>query len=124
MICFSDLRTERLEPMVFARVQRLRFLLLLLPLLFLCAARQAEATAQAAVPIPDTPAGKQLAAFLAAFNTGDRATLKAFLASNFESPPNAPSFYDDFTDQQLQLYKQSGGFTVRQISNSASAVIK
>ncbi len=82
------------------------------------------ATAQTPVIIPETPAGKLLTDFLTAFNSGERATLKAFVANNLEGPPNDPSFVDNITDQDLRLYDQSHGFTVRKIRESSSAVIK
>jgi CubicO group peptidase (beta-lactamase class C family) len=76
------------------------------------------------VGIPDTPAGKQIAAFIAAFNTGRKATLQAFIASNLERPQNDPFFVDHVTDQYFRLYSQSHGFTVRKIKESSSASIK
>ncbi|HLK60871.1 MAG TPA: serine hydrolase domain-containing protein, partial [Chthonomonadaceae bacterium] len=83
-----------------------------------------RAEAQTSATIPDTPAGKQLTAFLTVLNTGKRATLRAFIESNFETPPNAPSFVENVTDQHYLLYRQSHGFTVRKIQETASARIK
>src|SRR5580698_3518427 len=102
------------------------FSCILLPVCIAClwAAAVTHAAAQVAVTIPDTPAGKQFTAFLAALDTGNRATLRAFAAGNLDGPPNTPSFADDFAGQQLTLYSQSRGFTVRKIEKSASAMIR
>jgi CubicO group peptidase (beta-lactamase class C family) len=99
---------------------------ILLPLCVAClwGASAPRVAAQVAVTIPDTPAGKQLAAFLTALNTGNRATLRTFAADNTEAPPNTPSYADDFAEQHLRLYGQSHGFVVRKIEQSASAMIK
>lgn len=98
------------------------FLLLLLTAC-VCAAPNACA-AQASVAIPDTPAGKQLAAFLTAFNTGKRVTIKAFIDANMEKPPQDPAFSETQADQDFQLYGQTHGFTLRQITESSPAAIK
>jgi CubicO group peptidase (beta-lactamase class C family) len=90
----------------------------------LCVLATLHASAQAPAAIPDTPAGKQFSAFLAALNTGDRAALRAFAADNVEPPPHNPAFADEFTEQHLTLYRQSGGFTVRKIERSGSAMIQ
>lgn len=74
--------------------------------------------------IPSTPAGKQLDAFLSAFNTGNRATLRAFFEKSMETSPNDPSPIDDITSHYLELYRQSRGLTVRKIEKSTSAIIK
>src|SRR5579862_2519094 len=99
---------------------------IVLPLLLATMSATWAIGAEAQIPaaIPDTPAGKQLAAFLAAFNTGKRAAIKEFIDSNFDKPPNVPAFVDNVTDQDFQLYRQSHGFTVRKIQESASAMIK
>src|SRR5690349_11990722 len=88
-------------------------------LVWWCAAIAISAEAQTPVSIPDTPAGKQLAAFLTAINTGKRAALRAFIDSNIEKPKDAPSFVDNTTDQNVMLYRQSHGYTVRKIKESA-----
>jgi CubicO group peptidase (beta-lactamase class C family) len=108
------------------RVQKPCFscFLRLLPVLWLSAVACANAVGQTAVAIPDTPAGKQLAAYLKAFNANDRATLKAFYAANMDVPPNDSAFGDRMADQALQQYGQTHGFTLRKIRTSASANIR
>jgi CubicO group peptidase (beta-lactamase class C family) len=95
---------------------------LLLATIYTAMVRRAEA--QPPATIPETPAGKQLAAFLAALDTGKRAEIRAFVESNLDRPPNAPSFVDNATDQDFLLYRQSHGFTVRKIKEASSASIK
>jgi CubicO group peptidase (beta-lactamase class C family) len=82
------------------------------------------AGAQTSAAIPDTPAGKQFAAFLNTFNTGKRAAIKAFIEANMEKPPNAPAFSDTLADHDFQLYGQTHGFKVRKITQSSSSVLK
>jgi CubicO group peptidase (beta-lactamase class C family) len=95
---------------------------LLLATIFPTLALRTEA--QTTTVIPNTPVGKQLTDFLTALNTGKRATLRAFIESNFQRPQNVPSIIDDLTDQNLQFYHQSYGFVVRKIKKSSSAAIK
>jgi CubicO group peptidase (beta-lactamase class C family) len=65
------------------------------------------------LPLPDTPAGKQLGAFLKAFNTGDRETIRSFVATDFGRPaPGRPSV-DAMTDVNLGLYEATHGFDLR-----------
>lgn len=89
-----------------------------------CCASGGGASAQSAVVLPDSPAGRQLAALLVALNSGKRTTLKAFFANNLDGPKNDPSFLDNVTDQYLRFYQQSHGFTVRKVETSSSAAIK
>jgi|GEM_PF-6711500 len=60
--------------------------------------------AQAHFTFPDTPAAKQLQAWLAAFNSGDRATLRAFVEKVMpqDAPPN-------FVEETIEMRKQFGG---------------
>jgi hypothetical protein len=74
---------------------------LLVALIGLAAKKQTAA-------LPDTPAAKQLRVFLTAFNSGDRKTIRDFIAVNFERPPNAPGFLDDLTATQMSDFAQSG----------------
>lgn len=45
---------------------------------------------QAVTALPETPAGKQFAAWLAAVNTGRRETLRQFISENYAPPRTAP----------------------------------
>jgi D-alanyl-D-alanine carboxypeptidase len=70
---------------------------------------------------PDTPAAKQFQAWLAAFNSGDRATLKDFLEKN---RPSAVSQLDN----QLEFRNRTGGFELKKPESSTatsfSALVK
>ena len=62
-----------------------------------------------ALNIPDTPAGHALAAWLEAFNSGDRARIQAYLA---KYEPGKP------TDAYLSFREQTGGFELLGIDKS------
>ncbi len=100
-----------------------RFLSLLVFIVGVAPARSARALghlaqtpspAPAEFKFPDTPAGRQLQAWLAAFDSGDRATLQAFAAKNMAA--NTPP---DFADQTLQVRNEVGGFNFQKIEESS-----
>jgi D-alanyl-D-alanine carboxypeptidase len=68
----------------------------------------------AQVQLPDTPAGHQLSGWLAAFNSGDKATLLAFLQKNY--PARAAEI-----DGEMGFREQTGGFDVKQAGECAAA---
>jgi D-alanyl-D-alanine carboxypeptidase len=72
----------------------------------------ATAAAPPSPPLPDTPAAHTLAAWLQAFDSGDRATLKKFLET---LEPSRLSGLDDIMDFRAQ----TGGFDVRQVLSSS-----
>ena len=76
-------------------------------------AAQAPAT-QAHFAFPDTPAAKQLQAWLAAFNSGDRATIQAFVEKAM--PAGTPA---NFVDQTIQMRSEFGGFDFEKIEESS-----
>lgn len=65
----------------------------------------------AQVAVPDTPAGRVLAAWLEAFNSGDRAEIDAYAKKH--GGPN------DTVDSVLGFRNQTGGFELLSIENSA-----
>jgi CubicO group peptidase (beta-lactamase class C family) len=73
------------------------------------------AETRAAVAPPDTPAGKQLAAFVEAFNSGERATLRLFYSTHFKNPDHVA----ESTDHDAGFYKTARGFEVRRIAESS-----
>lgn len=75
--------------------------------------------AQAVTTLPETPAGKQFAAWLAALNTGRRETLRQFITENYAPPPNGPLPVERITDRQFQSFLDTGGFDVRKIAASS-----
>jgi len=57
---------------------------------------------------PDTPAGRQFAAWMQAFNRGDREAYREFLKTNF------PSRAEDLA-QEWDFHEQTGGFELKKI---------
>jgi CubicO group peptidase (beta-lactamase class C family) len=64
-----------------------------------------------AVKLPDTPAGKTLAAFLQSFNTGDLQTMKRFHTQRGDTDENA--------QKDLEFYNQSGGLKIHSVIRSS-----
>src|SRR5437016_8790939 len=69
--------------------------------------------AQAHFMFPDTPAARQLQAWLAAFDSGDRATIQAFVT---KSMPEGTG--PDFADQTIEMRGQFGGLDFQKIEQS------
>lgn len=65
----------------------------------------------AQLQFPDTPAGGQCAAWLSAFNRGDKEAYREFLQKNFPSRL-------EHLDQELEFREQTGGFELRKIEES------
>ena len=80
-----------------------------LVLLLVCLA--VSSFGQAAVP--DTPAGRQFAAWLALFNRGDRDAYKEFIAKNYPSDPLP-------VDREMAFREMTGGFDVKQVERSTA----
>jgi CubicO group peptidase (beta-lactamase class C family) len=83
---------------------------LLLAAVILFAARCLPAQVQ----LPDTPAAHQLSAWLAAFNSGDKATFLAFLQKNY--PARAGEI-----DGEMGFREQTGGFDLKQAGDCGAA---
>jgi hypothetical protein len=64
--------------------------------------------------IPDTPAGRQFSAWLAAFNSGDRATMQQFFDK---------SMTFGRIDQDMAMRNQTGGFDVKKVEESSETRI-
>jgi len=62
------------------------------------------------VKLPDTPAGRTLAAFLAAFNTGKVETMRRFHTEHEGDPGNA--------DEDMNFYNRCGGLNLRRVMAS------
>jgi CubicO group peptidase (beta-lactamase class C family) len=86
---------------IFMRFARLSLVLLL----FLGFVYAAE------IQFPDTPAGHQTAAWLEAFNTGNRESYRDFLQKNF------PSRLQNL-DQEMGFREMAGGFELRKVEES------
>jgi CubicO group peptidase (beta-lactamase class C family) len=70
-----------------------------------------------------TPADRQLAAFIAAFNSGSRPTFRRFVEAQFEKPQGQPGFVDSFVDSQMGDFKKTGGYIVRKKRETGSAAV-
>jgi D-alanyl-D-alanine carboxypeptidase len=68
----------------------------------------------AQVQLPDTPAAHQLSGWLVAFNSGDKATLLAFLQKNY--PARAAEI-----DGEMGFREQTGGFDLRKADECSPA---
>jgi len=66
-------------------------------------------------PIPETPAGKTLSAWLDAFNSGDQAKIDAYIKAH--DPKSTPDFFHTFL-------AQTGGFDLLSIESSEPLQIK
>jgi D-alanyl-D-alanine carboxypeptidase len=67
----------------------------------------------AQVQLSDTPAAHQLSGWLAAFNSGDKATFLPFLQKNY--PARAAQI-----DDEMGFREQTGGFNLRQVGDCAA----
>jgi hypothetical protein len=74
-------------------------------------------TSASAVALPDTAAGRQLAAWLQAFNSGDRQALLAYHERCF--PYSVASRDVSNIDREHGLSQGTGGFDVRRVEQSA-----
>jgi D-alanyl-D-alanine carboxypeptidase len=93
-----------------------RFVLIALTLAALCFAVRAARTAQAqsaTAEIPKTPPGEQFSAWLAAFNSGERAELEKF-RSHFDKPE------EHKVEGILGFRQQTGGFDLKKIEESSA----
>src|SRR5262245_30601321 len=72
------------------------------------------AAGAASAQVPDTPAGRQVKAWLAAVNDGDRASMQAFID---KSMPGRP------VEQGLAISAQTGGFDVKKVETSSDTAI-
>jgi len=61
--------------------------------------------------LPDTPAARQLSAWLAVFNSGDRGALQAFHRQSYPSD-------SDKVDQELGFRERTGGFDLKKADES------
>jgi len=95
-----------------SRSWRSRILTLGAALLTIAFLTAPAARAAADVEPPQTPAGKVFAAWLAAFNSGDAAQLRAFDAAYPRQGPTPP------VEDRLRFREATGGFTVVRIEKS------
>jgi D-alanyl-D-alanine carboxypeptidase len=97
------------------RISLLRSVLFPLLLAAACGAAQAP-IAQTEVALSDTPAARQFKAWLAAFNSGDRAMYQQFLQNEFPSRASA-------LDRDMTIRDISGGFDLRKLEQGSAVQI-
>lgn len=92
----------------------------------LCLAAGADRSRAADTPpaIPDTPAGKQFAAWLQAFNSGKRETLRAFIEAHFAKEFLTRIPLNDHVDMQRSMYVEGRGLLLRRIEKSEANQIE
>lgn len=87
--------------------------------LLLCAATiAAQAPAKGAVTLPETPAGRKMAGFLAAFNTGDAAAVRKFIAENYAKSSLSQRPVEARIGFFVDFYADTRGFDVRRVLES------
>src|SRR5262249_23473999 len=69
--------------------------------------------------LPDTPAGKQFAAWLMAYNSGRHETIRQFLAEHSET--NVP--IEDIAKSDAELFRNDGRYELRQVTESSPTMI-
>lgn len=79
------------------------------------AAPPTAATVPPEVTLPDTSAGQQMGAWLAAINSGRKETLQRFVATGFAASPDGSLPVDSITKNQWEIYSSTGGFTVHKV---------
>jgi CubicO group peptidase (beta-lactamase class C family) len=72
----------------------------------------------AAEALPETAAGRQMAAWLAAVNSGDKERMRAFEAANGPGVAADPSRVERLVRRDEALWKDSGGFEVEKVLGS------
>ncbi|MEP6622371.1 MAG: serine hydrolase domain-containing protein [bacterium] len=70
-----------------------------------------------------SPAGVKLAAYLAAFNSGQRDSLSAFIAANVAAPRGGPLPLDEMTSRHFARYAATHGYTVGKLLSSGEGSI-
>jgi hypothetical protein len=84
----------------------------------------AQAPPKGAVALPETPAGKRMAAFLAAFNTGETAAVRKFIAENYAQSALAQRPVDVRIRFFVDFYRDTRGFDVRRVLASDERQIR
>ena len=69
--------------------------------------------------LPDTPAGRQLAGWLQAFNSGDAETLRKYLSANLSSDAVRATSVADRVERNLFVYEDTGGLIISDVVTSS-----
>jgi CubicO group peptidase (beta-lactamase class C family) len=88
-----------------------------------CAARGTGGHGHTTAQLPDTPAGRQFAAWLAAFNSGRREMMRRFIDDHFTKPPDGSLPSGELADHDMVTFRETGGFLVRKVVSSSPAAV-
>jgi hypothetical protein len=76
------------------------------------------------VTLPDTPAGRRLAAWLAAFNQGDVNAMKRFHSENAAKGVLDRNKPEDIAGMDMEMFGETGGLNLRSVVRSAANEIE
>jgi len=93
----------------------IRVLAALSVVVVLAAVVVAQPSAAPPAPLPDSPAGRRVAAWLAAFNSGDEATIKAFFEENMAAEARERRPLAERVTMTRELRAQLGTLEVRRV---------
>jgi CubicO group peptidase (beta-lactamase class C family) len=79
--------------------------------------RETSGAASPGARLPDTPAGRQLAAWLAAFNSNDRETIRKFNLDHLAAPNLEQLKREGRTDLYWRVAEMSGGLEIARVQN-------
>lgn len=88
-----------------------------------CLAIPATGAAAAEPKLPDTPAGRQLAAWLRVFHTGDAAALRRFMSEQFGPSAIQQVPPDERAARGAALFRDTRGFLNRRVERSSDTEI-
>src|SRR5215212_4262013 len=77
-----------------------------------CVAQRPRDQVPVTPAIPDTPAGRQFAAWLDAFNDGKRETMRRFIEDNFDLPPGGALPAAELAEHDMVTFRETGGLRV------------
>jgi len=75
------------------------------------------------VSLPDTEAGRKLAALLEALNSGQRDAIRDFIAAHYAQSALAQRSADERAVVYMEIFADSGGFDVRQVLDSSERTV-
>lgn len=92
--------------------------------LFPLSTRPSVAQTRSNVALPDTPAGKQLKAWLAVFDSGNDQAFKRFISDNYSKALLAQNDADYRADRAARTYLDTQGFEIREVEkNTAEEIV-
>jgi CubicO group peptidase (beta-lactamase class C family) len=104
---------------------RVRFLLMTLALIVPLASLSSRSRGAGAeeAKLPDTPAGRQLSAWLRAFHTGEADALRRFMTEQFAASAAQQGPPEERAIRGAALYRDTRGFAIRRVERSSDTEI-